>query len=369
MSERKDRLAALRRHLRGESLYVSALPNIRYLTGFRGSAGHLLVLPDSVTLFTDGRYRDQARAETSEIELKITSGDSRPALAKAVRKLRLKRLAFEGNRLSYESFEYLRSELSRCELTPEMAAVEQLRLRKSEREIEAIRRSVELNSEAFEQACARADATWTEARLAAELEFSMRSLGGEGAAFPTIVASGAHGALPHAQPRPRKIEAQSLAVVDQGAILDGYSSDMTRMISFGDLDSQQKALFQAVLEAQEAAISAIRPGVECRTVDRRARQVLRKASVRGVRLDKTFQHSTGHGVGLEIHECPRIAPRERRRLQPGMVVTVEPGAYLAGFGGVRIEDIVAVTESGCEVLTRTPRAVRVLEGTGSDSNG
>ena len=237
-------------------------------------------------------------------------------------------------------------------------------MRKSAAEIEAIRRSVELNSKAFEDVCARVGPGWTESDVAAEMEFAMRKLGAEGAAFPTIVASGTHAALPHAEPRAEQLLQKSLVVVDQGAILDGYCSDMTRMIALGHPDETQKKLFHAVLQAQAAAIDAIRPGVECRTVDNRVRQVLRMTTVGGIRLDSKFSHSTGHGLGLEIHEGPRVGPRQRQRLEPGMVLTVEPGVYMEGFAGVRIEDVVVVTETGCEVLTKTPRELRVLEGSG-----
>ncbi len=362
MGEYLARLAALRQRVRVAALYVSALPNIRYLTGFSGSAAHLLVEPDQVTLFTDGRYRFQAQAQTSGIDVEISSGDSRPSLVAAVRKRRLRRLGFEANRLAYDTFAYLEAQVPHCQLVPVRAAVEHLRLFKSPAEVEAIRRSLALNAEAFEAACARAEPGWTESRLAAEIEFRMRTLGAEGPSFPTIVASGPHGALPHAQPRAEAMEPQSLTVVDQGAMLSGYCSDMTRMIAFGHPDAVQKELFRAVLAAQEAALEAIRPGVECRSVDSRARRVLRGAHVDGVRLDTVFVHSTGHGLGLEVHEGPRIAPRQRQRLQEGMVVTVEPGVYLEGCAGVRIEDVVVVTRDGCEVLTHTPRELRVLEG-------
>ena len=359
-SEHAIRLSALRRRLRSEALYVSAMPSIRYLTGFSGSAGHLLVTRDGATLFTDGRYRTQAREQTTGIAVEISAGDSRIAFARAVKALALKDLGFEANRLDYYTYAYLEREAPGCKLVPVDSAVESLRLRKSPAEIEAIRRSVALNSRAFDDACERIDASWTEARFAAELDFSMRRLGAESAAFPTIVASGPHGALPHAEPRDRPIQPNSLVVVDQGAILEGYCSDMTRMIALGRPDATQLELFDAVLEAQAAAIGAIRPGVECRTVDSRARRVLRKSTVRGLRLDRAFTHSTGHGLGLEIHEGPRIAPRQRQKLRSGMVVTVEPGVYLEGFAGVRIEDVVAVTDDGCEVLTPTSRALRIL---------
>ncbi len=354
------RLSALRTRLRGSAFYVSALPNIRYLTGFAGSAGHLLVTRTEAILFTDGRYRTQAREQTDGIEVEISSGDSRSAFAQAVRLRGFRRLSFEANRLGYAAYTDLLRQVPQCELVPVSSAVEALRCRKGPAEIEGLRRSAALNSEAFDEACSRVEPGWTEARFAAEVEFSMRRAGAEGTAFPTIVASGAHGALPHAEPRDEPIEEKSLVVVDQGAILGGYCSDMTRMIALGRPDATRQALFDAVLEAQAAAIEVVRAGVECRTVDSRARAVLRKAVVRGVRLDTAFIHSTGHGLGLEIHEDPRLAKRQRKRLQPGMVVTIEPGVYLEGFGGVRIEDVVAVTETGCEVLTPTRRDLRIL---------
>ena len=353
-------MEALRDRAGGLPLYVSGLPNIRYLTGFTGSAGHLLVEPDQTTLFTDGRYRKQARDQTDGIAIEVSSGDSRPSLAKSLRDRDLKELGFEANRLGYETFAYLQRELPHCRLVPQKGVVEAMREIKSRAEVGAIRRSVELNSAAFDAACSEAEPEWMESRFAAEVEFRMRSLGAEGAAFPTIVASGAHAALPHAGPRGESIRTDSLVVIDQGAILDGYCSDMTRMIAIGDPGKTQRRLVEAVLEAQEAAIEAIRPGVECQMVDSRARQVLRKTTVCGVRLDTAFTHSTGHGLGLEIHETPRIAPGQTQRLEAGMVITVEPGVYLEGRTGVRVEDVVAVTERGCEVLTQTARQLRVL---------
>ena len=359
------RLRALRKRIGNSVLYVSALPNIRYLTGFSGSAGHLLVKQDGATLYTDGRYRVQAREQTRDIDIEISAGDSRPSLVDGVRALRLDRLGFESNRIDYATYSFLRRELEDCRLVPRDGEVESLRQIKSPPEVEAIRQSLALNSRCFDEVCSVARSGWTESRFAAELEYRFRSLGGEGAAFPTIVASGAHGARPHAEPRAKEIVPNSMVVVDQGAILDGYCSDMTRMVAIGRPEGLQLDLFDAVLEAQKAAIAAIRPGVECQVVDSRARGVLRGTTVDGTRLDEVFTHSTGHGVGLEIHEGPRIAPRQKRKLRAGMVVTVEPGVYLEGRAGVRIEDVVVVTERGCEVLTGTPRALRLLGDSGA----
>lgn len=359
--EHAQRLDRLRRRLRGRSMYVSALPNIRYLTGFTGSAGHLLVTPDETVLYIDGRYRFQAAQQTSGIDLSVSLVDPRKDMIEGVKRRGIRRLVFETDNVEYARYAYIAAEIPSCRMIPEESGVERLRLCKSAAEIEAIRRSIILNSQAFDEVCQRIASDWTEVRLAAELEFSMRKLGAEGASFPTIVASAEHGALPHAAPRAVEIRRNALVVVDQGAIVDGYCSDMTRMIALGQPHATQKKLFQAVLDAQAAAIEAIRPGVECRTVDSRARQALKKTTIDGTRLDKAFTHSTGHGLGLEIHEGPHISSRRRQRLKAGMVITVEPGAYLAGLAGARIEDVVVVTADGCEVLTPTPRELRVLE--------
>ncbi len=360
MGEYAIRQSNLRRLLKGEVLYVSALPNIRYLTGFSGSAGHLLVAPDQSTLYTDGRYRTQAQEQCRHTEVVITAGDPRPVLADNLNNQKLKQLSFESNRLDFGTYAFLNDQLSRCRLVPRDSLVEKLRLRKSDSEITAIRAAVDLNSRAFEDICEKFRPSWTEVRMAAELEYTFRMLGGEIASFPTIVASGPNAALPHAEPRNCKLQERSMVVVDQGVTLNGYSSDMTRMVARGRPKAKQNKLFQAVLEAQQTAIAAIRPGVECRTIDRQARRVLQKTTIDGVRLDTLFLHSTGHGLGLEIHEGPRIAPGQKQRLQEGMVVTIEPGVYWKGLTGIRIEDVVLVKKGGCEVLTPTPHKLRII---------
>ena len=352
------RLDHLRRSLeRGKqpALLISGLPNIRYLTGFTGSNGYLLVAPDIVTLFTDGRYEIQAGQQTQGLEILVSTSNVLQLLADRVRQRRLKRLGFERNRLSFDAYEFLRRKLRGRRLEPLDGVVERLRIVKSPLEIERIRRAVELNGQAFDAACGRVRSGWTEMRFAAEIEYQMKLLGASKPAFDTIVASGVRSSLPHASPQPIGLESNALILVDQGAILDDYVSDMTRMVCRGRVSERQRLLFQAVREAQLTAIDAVKAGVKARSVDRKARQVLKK-----FKLDKAFSHSTGHGVGLEIHEQPRIGPREDVRLASGMVITIEPGAYVDGLGGVRIEDVVVVTSTGCQVLTRTPRDVRAL---------
>jgi Xaa-Pro aminopeptidase len=334
---------------------ISALPNIRYLTGFTGSNGYLLVAPEMVALFTDGRYEIQAHQQTQGIEILVSTSNFLQFVAEEIRRRRVQRLGFERNRMSFQAHEFLRGKLRGRRLVPLDGLVERQRMVKSPLEVARIRRAVELNSRAFDVACTRVRPGWTEMRFAAEIEYQMKLMGASKPAFDTIVASGARSALPHASPQPIALERNSPIVVDQGAILDDYVSDMTRLVCLGRLSSLQRLLFRAVREAQQAAIDAVKAGVKAHSVDRKARQVLKK-----FKLDQAFAHSTGHGIGLEIHEQPRIGSQENVRLASGMVITIEPGAYVEGVGGVRIEDVVVVTSTGCEVLTRTPRHVRVL---------
>jgi Xaa-Pro aminopeptidase len=226
---------------------------------------------------------------------------------------------------------------------------------KSAAEAGTIKAAVELNSAALERALRAFRHDMTEVDLAAEIEYSMRQLGADGPSFDTIVASGDHSALPHAHPRPKGIEGDHLLLIDMGATVAGYASDMTRTFAVGHLAPKAKRLYRAVLESQLAAIDSVRAGVLSSSVDRAARGVLKRYG-----FDKLFIHSTGHGLGLEIHEMPRVGRKEPTRLEAGMTITVEPGAYVEGFGGVRIEDTVLVTENGCQVLTPTTKDLVVL---------
>jgi Xaa-Pro aminopeptidase len=253
-------------------------------------------------------------------------------------------------------FESLKARLPlKASLEPAAGWIEELRMIKSESEMELIRRSVATNSRAFDETLGKVRAGIKEQDLAAELEYRMRRLGAEKPAFETIVAAGARSALPHAQPTEARLEPGGLVVVDMGALQNGYSSDMTRMLFVGSPSAKVKRTYRAVLEAQLAAIDAVRAGVSTVHVDRQARKVLKAAG-----LERAFVHSTGHGLGLEIHEPPRIGKRDKSRLETGMAITIEPGVYLEGFGGIRIEDTVLVTPTGCEILTPTSKELRTV---------
>jgi Xaa-Pro aminopeptidase len=271
-------------------------------------------------------------------------------------RLKSRNIGFESARVSHHSHENLKEHLQLgASLLPTSALVENLRLLKSPHEIALIRRSVLTTSEAFRRAIRFARPGLPERDLAAEFEYQMRRLGADQPAFETLVTCGPRSALPHARSSASPLAANELLLVDMGASQEGYSSDMTRMAFFGRPSPQVRDLYQAVLDAQTEALAGVRPGVSASGLDRRARSVLR---VHG--LGKAFAHSTGHGLGLEVHEAPRLGRGDRTRLAPGMVFTVEPGAYLEGFGGVRLEDTVLVTPRGCEVLTPTPKELLLL---------
>jgi Xaa-Pro aminopeptidase len=344
------------RELKIDALLVSAPPNVRYLSGFTGDNGLLLMTPDSETLFTDPRFTIQA-AEECTCEVKIVSRTPLDQAAlESLRKRRIKRVGFEAARLLYDVYRRLKEGLPKgVKLKPIGPVVDRLRMVKSDDEIARIRSSVLTNSEAFEKATRSIRPGARESAIAAELEYEMRRLGAEKAAFETIVAMGSRSALPHAQPTGRRLAADELLLIDMGACQDGYMSDMTRVLFCGKPSRRVRQMYNAVLQAQLAAIDAVRPGVTAAHVDRAARRVLETEG-----LGKEFVHSTGHGLGLEIHEGPRLGRRDKTKLAPGMAITIEPGAYVRDFGGIRIEDTVLVTQNGCEVLTPTSKELRIL---------
>lgn len=347
-------MRAFLRAARTSAFLTCALPNVRYMSGFTGSNGALLITDDRALLFTDPRYQEQAPLET-DCEVKISKGPVLGDVGKWLNRLAVKSLGFESNRISYEEYVTLKAQASGVKLKPLTGVVESFRLVKSEDELATIRASVQLNSAALEHALEHFKAGMSEVDLAAEIEYRMRRLGADGTSFHTIVASGARTALPHASPTDHPISTNELLLIDMGANVSGYASDMTRTFAVGKLDATSRRMYSAVLESQLAAIDAIKPGVTCAAVDRAARKVLQ-----GFGMDKLFIHSTGHGLGLEIHERPRIGRKDTTKLETGMAITVEPGVYQAGVGGVRIEDTVAVTASGCEVMTPSRKELVVL---------
>ncbi len=353
-AQRRERLREILTREHVDALLVVAPSNVRYLSGFTGSNGALLITNDRELLFTDPRYQTQAPRET-ECDVKISKKSLAESAIEWAKRLKVNRLAFERNRISYERHQELQKARGTIGLKGLSGLVEELRMVKSVAERETIRAAVLLNSEALELALKQLKPGMTEIDLAAEIEFRMRRLGADGPSFETIVASGDRSALPHAHPTVGEIHPDQLLLIDMGATVAGYASDMTRTLAVGSLDAKSKRIYRAVWESQLAAIDAIKPGVTANAVDQAARRVLRRSG-----LDKLFIHSTGHGLGLEIHEGPRLGKKVATKLEAGMVITVEPGVYVEGFGGVRIEDTVVVTASGHEVLTPTSKELRTL---------
>lgn len=338
-----------------DALLITGPANVRYLSGYTGSNGLIVVTPRSAVLFTDPRYAIQASQEVACSVRIVARGPLLPAAAGFLRRLRSRRVGFEKAHLSYEQHALLTDRLPGFTLIPLGPVIERQRMVKSEQELARIRRSVATNSRAFDRALKAIRPGVAEIEIAAEIEYHMRRLGAEKPAFETIVASGDRSALPHARPTSKKLKAAELTLIDMGATEDGYASDMTRVLHIGRPSPKIRRMYNAVLEAQLAAIDAVRPGVAAGRVDQAARAVLKRHG-----LDRMFTHSTGHGLGLEIHEAPRLGKRDTTKLEAGMAITIEPGAYVQGFGGIRIEDTVVVTAAGCEVLTPTPKELITL---------
>jgi Xaa-Pro aminopeptidase len=329
-----------------DALLVTHLPNVRYLCGFSGSSGALLASRRPV-FFTDGRYAEQAAAQVEGASVSIMKGSSLAAVPAVCIKSGLKRVGIESEHLTVAQLDTLEKALGKGVKVIRLAgAVEELRELKDADEIQLLRNAVELSSKLFRPLLRSMRCGLAESAIAAKLESLARRAGAEGMSFPTIVASAERSALPHGVASAAKLPSTGFVVLDYGIVLGGYCSDMTRTVHLGKAPVEARALYVAVLEAQLAAISAVRPGATAGEVDQAARQELRRA-----KLDRYFTHSTGHGVGLEIHELPRLAARNDAILRPGMVITVEPGVYLPGKCGVRIEDMLLVTERGYEVLT------------------
>ena len=352
-AERRKRAAVALAEHEADAMVVSGLPNVRYLTGFTGSNGLVILSPGQALLLTDPRYTIQAGQE-ADCAVRIARGSLYEAAAKVVSRKKWKRVAVERGRITHGAFLEMDEKLGAdVRLRPVGGLIERLRMVKSQTEIGAIRESVRTNSRAFDEAIRSMRPEMTETDLAAELEYRMRRNGAERPAFETIVASGPRTALPHAQPTIEKL--RKLLLVDMGCMQAGYASDMTRMLHFGKPDPQTRKLYRAVLEAQLAALAAVRAGTKAGEVDRAARKVLKAQG-----FDKAFVHSTGHGLGLEIHEGPRLGKKDQTVLETGMAITIEPGAYIERVGGVRIEDTVVVTESGCDILTQTSKELVIV---------
>ena len=329
-----------------DGFVVTHQANLRYLCGYTGSNGLLLFVDGRGVFFTDGRYTVQARDEVEGVRIVIAKGPLLQEAAKLLSRAKSAVIGFEADHTSVVGATEMRKLLRRISWKASAGLIMRQRLIKDADELRLIRDAVKLGAQVYGEALGTLRPGVRECEVAGQLEFAARRAGADGMSFDTIVAAGARGALPHGRASRQPIPRRGFVVVDSGVILRGYCSDMTRTVHVGGVSREGRKWYEAVLEAQLAGISAAKPGKTAAEVDQAARQVLRRA-----KLDSFFTHSTGHGVGLEIHEPPRLGKAQEERLEPGMVITIEPGIYLPGQGGIRIEDMVVVTASGCEVLT------------------
>ncbi len=334
-----------------DCLVVTHPANWYYLTGFTGESGALVVGKDGTKLLTDGRFTVQAKNETRGVKIELQKGSLYAALGELLRKERVEKFGFDPGRITVEQWQTLKKGAgAKSKGVKAGRIVEGLRMRKDAGELAVMRKAGLLADEVLERAIQMLRPGVKESEVGAEIEYQMRKRGASGPSFETIVASGWRAALPHARPTAKLLRKNELVVLDLGVILGHYCSDMTRTVYMGRAPKRVRGWYKAVQEAQAAGVAAVKAGVSCGMVDGATREVLKKSG-----LEQYFVHSTGHGLGLEVHEEPRVARGQAFRLEPGNVITIEPGVYVEGVGGIRIEDDVAVSARGNEILTRVKR--------------
>lgn len=354
MPERIDRMKKRLSDLGMDGLLLFDMKNIRYLTGFTGSEGACVIGKDKAVLLVDGRYLEQAREQVRGIDLHLFK-DKLTGLAEVLSDKSRKMIGFESSALSFDMYLKLKKRLRGRTLRPVAEEVQGLRILKDDAELALISQAVDVSHQALRKVMSFIKPGVTERDVATELEYHMKSLGAEDLSFPTIVASGPRAALPHAEPGQRRIQAGDAVIIDYGAVVEGYHSDETCTFLMGGAHEEIGRVYAVVKEAHDRAIAAVRAGVSGREIDRIARDFIEAKG-----FGDHFPHGTGHGVGLDVHEAPRLAPTSDTVLQKGMVVTIEPGIYLPGQWGIRIEDMVLVEQDGCRVLTKTSKTLETI---------
>lgn len=352
------KLTALREKMRSENLdgfFVANPFNRRYLSGFTGTSGNLVITTHSAQLITDFRYVEQAAQQAPDFTVVRHERDILECVGEQVKKGGVKRLAFEKDHVTYSLYQKLASFTEGIELVPVQGIIEELRLMKTPEEIAIIKEAASIADQAFTHILEFIKPGVTERQVSNELEFTMRRLGATASSFDTIVASGLRSALPHGVATDKQIQSGELVTLDFGAYYQGYCSDITRTISVGKPDPKLEHIYSIVLKAQLNGVQKVGPEMSGKEADSLTREIISEAG-----FAEYFGHGTGHGIGLEIHEGPTLSPRGEYNLQPGMVVTVEPGIYLPGLGGVRIEDDVVITDQGCDILTSSPKEFIIL---------
>lgn len=337
-----------------DGMLITSASNLRYMTQFTGTAGMALVTSTDAIFITDFRYTEQAREQAKHYEVVEHKGNILDELAKQVERLRVERLGFEQEHVTFYTYEQYRKNLT-SELVPTSNLIEKLRLVKDESEINRLKDAAKIADDAFEHILSVIKPGISERAVANELEFFMRNQGATSSSFDIIVASGTRSALPHGVASDKIIERGDFVTLDFGAYYKGYCSDITRTVAVGEPDDKLKEIYDIVLEAQKLGVAQIKPGMSGKEADAITRNYI---SDKG--YGDYFGHSTGHGIGLDIHEGPTLSMKSTQLLEKGMVVTVEPGIYLTGIGGVRIEDDIVLTENGNERLTYSPKDLIIL---------
>jgi len=332
-------------------LLVTFLPHVRYLSGYSGTNGMILISLESCIFLTDFRYQQQAKEQVKDLKVVIAQRDLFSSLTDiAFLKGNRIKMGFEADHLNYKTYQRLKNLLPDCLLVPTEKVVESLIVKKDKNEIEKIKQAIKITDRVFSEILDFIKPGVRELDLSAELEYRMKRYGSSTPYYETIVASGKRSALPHGVASGKKIGENEFVTMDFGAVFDGYTADMTRTVVVGKANRRQKQVYNIVLRAQKRAISKTRPKMKASDLDKVARNVIKKAG-----YGKYFGHGLGHGIGILIHDNPAINPTNQQTLEPGMVVTIEPGIYIPNWGGVRIEDDVLITQRGCEVLTASEK--------------
>ncbi len=349
----EKRVAKLREQLKlhnHDGILITSQSNRRYITGFTGSAGFALITQDKAVLVTDFRYIDQAKTQAAFFEIIQHQGPIMDTVKEQLNAFGVKTLAFEQDVVTFAQYSSWKELLDNVNLVPTSQFVEKLRLIKDEEEVTLIQKAAEIADQAFSYILGVIKPGMTEIEVAMKLEYKMRELGASGPSFDTIVASGYRSALPHGVASEKVIEKGDFVTMDFGAIYKGYVSDITRTIVIGEASEKQKEIYNIVLEAQLKGVDNIKAGLTGKEADALTRDLITQYG-----YCDYFGHGTGHGIGLDVHEGPGVSFKSDTVLEPGMVVTVEPGIYLTNFGGVRIEDDVLITEDGNQILTKSPK--------------
>lgn len=352
----KNRIEKLNHYLNQsnyDGMYVSNITNVRYMSGFTGSSGFLLFINDEKHFFSDGRYTEQAKNQVSDFQIHITSNHFKEIQNMGILKKGMN-IAFEADHLSVSTFENLKNNFD-VNLESTSSIIENIAAVKDENEINCLKTAIEITDLAFDLIIPELKVGATEKEIAAKLAYIFKTNGAEGESYDSIIGSGANGALPHATPSDKKFESGDFVVMDFGALYGGYHADMTRTVVINKKTSKHDEIYNLVLKSQLAGIDRAAAGVKCSEVDKSCRDVIKDAG-----YGEFFMHGTGHGIGLEVHTLPRVSWVNHEALITNNVITIEPGIYLADWGGVRIEDDCQILDNGCLPLNKSTKELLVL---------